>query len=103
MNHSPEKDRTFEQALTELERIVRELEDGQIGLEESLAHYEHGIGLLKHCYAILQQAEQRILLLTGVDEQGQPLTQPFTHVAAVDADKKDTKRRKKNGDGEELF
>ena len=57
---------TFEQALAEIERLVRELEEGQTGLEESLARYERGVGLLKRCYSQLQQAEQRILLLTGV-------------------------------------
>ena len=37
----------FEQALADLERIVRALEDGQIGLEEALAHYEQGVALLR--------------------------------------------------------
>jgi exodeoxyribonuclease VII small subunit len=68
---------SFEAALTELERVVRDLEDGQIGLEQALASYEHGVGLLKHCYGLLQQAEQRILILTGEDDSGQPLTEPF--------------------------
>jgi exodeoxyribonuclease VII small subunit len=68
---------TFEQALAELERIVRELENGQIGLEESLASYEKGIGLLKRCYGQLQQAEQRIVLLKGLDADDQPVTQAF--------------------------
>ena len=73
---------TFEQALVELDRIVRELEDGQIGLEESLARYEKGIGLLKQCYSRLRQAEQRILLLTGVDGEGKPIAKPFEHTGA---------------------
>ena len=68
---------TFEQALAELERIVRELENGQIGLEESLNHYEKGVSLLKRCYGQLQQAEQRIVLLRGLDSDNQPITQPF--------------------------
>ena len=37
---------TFEQALAELDRIVRELEDGKTGLEDSLARYEQGVALL---------------------------------------------------------
>jgi exodeoxyribonuclease VII small subunit len=65
--------KTFEQALVELEQVVRRLEEGQIGLEEALQCYEQGIGLLRHCHGLLQKAEQRILLLTGVDEQGQPV------------------------------
>lgn len=69
---------TFEQARAELEQLVHDLEDGRIGLQEALDRYEKGIGLLKHCYQLLQQAEQRILQLTGVDENGQPVLQPFT-------------------------
>ncbi|HXG09420.1 MAG TPA: exodeoxyribonuclease VII small subunit [Gemmataceae bacterium] len=75
---------TFEQALTELERIVHELEDSQTGLEEALDRYEQGIGLIKHCYAQLRQAEQRILLLTGTDESGQPTLKPFEHSATAE-------------------
>lgn len=86
---------TFEQALADLERIVHELEDGQIGLEESLARYEKGIGLLKRCHAQLRQAEQRILLLTGMDEQGKPVTQVFDHSATAEQEK--PKPRSKEG------
>ena len=37
----------FEDALAELEQVVRDLEDGQIGLEESLSRYERGVGLIE--------------------------------------------------------
>ena len=40
----------FEQALAELEAILRELEDGTTNLEDSLARYERGVGLLRQCY-----------------------------------------------------
>ena len=83
MTDSPSDNLTFEQALAELERIVRELEDGNTGLEESLARYESGVGLLKRCYAQLCEAEQRILTVTGVDEEGRPITQPFDHAATA--------------------
>ncbi len=82
---NPTDDLSFEAALTELEGIVRVLEDGETGLEQSLAQYERGVGLLKHCYGQLRQAEQRILLLTGEDGEGQPLTRPFEHSASLDA------------------
>lgn len=81
MNES--KELTFEQALVELEGVVRELEDGETGLEKSLASYEKGIALLKHCYGQLNQAEQKIRLLTGVDEAGEPMTKPFDHSASA--------------------
>ena len=70
-------EQSFEEALAQLEEVVRELEDGQIGLEESLSRYELGVGLIKRCQAQLRQAEQRIQLLTGVDENGQPSLQLF--------------------------
>jgi exodeoxyribonuclease VII small subunit len=72
---------TFEQALTRLDELVHDLEDGATGLEEALGRYEEGVGLLKRCYAQLRAAEQRILLLTGVDEEGQPILQPFQPAA----------------------
>jgi exodeoxyribonuclease VII small subunit len=72
---------SFEDALSELEQVVRNLEDGQIGLEESLAAYERGVSLIKRCYAQLREAEQRILLVTGADDEGRPVLQPFPHTA----------------------
>ena len=80
----PQNDLTFEQALAELDRIVRELEDGKVGLEESLARYEQGVSLLKKCYTQLRRAELRIQELVGIDEQGNPITKPFQHAASGD-------------------
>jgi exodeoxyribonuclease VII small subunit len=80
----PQNDLTFEQALAELDRIVRELEDGKVGLEESLARYEQGVALLKKCYGQLRRAELRIQELVGIDEQGNPITKPFQHAASGD-------------------
>ena len=84
----------FEDALAELEQVVRDLEDGDTGLEQALARYEHGVGLLRHCYARLQEAEHRILLLTGKDEEGGPVTRPFEHAATL----KPVRRRKRGGE-----
>jgi exodeoxyribonuclease VII small subunit len=95
---------SFEQALAELERIVRDLEDGETGLEDSLARYELGVQLIKRCYNQLSQAEQRILLLTGQDAEGRPVLQPFDHAPTADPDKNDNKRRRrKPDDPEKLF
>ena len=67
----------FEHSLAELETIVHDLEEGQLGLAESLARYEQGVKHLKHCYQILEAAERKIELLTGVAEDGSALTAPF--------------------------
>lgn len=88
MSESP----PFEEALAELEQIVRDLEDGTTTLEESLARYERGVGLLKGCYAHLQAAEQKIALLAGLDGDGKPVLQPFDH-AASDSVSSDGSRR----------
>ena len=102
MNGSPNEDLTFEQSLAELDRIVRDLEDGQLGLEDALSRYEAGIGLLKRCYAQLRRAEQRIVQLTGVDALGQPITQPFEHAATTEAGKREVSRRHKKGEEPEI-
>jgi exodeoxyribonuclease VII small subunit len=88
---------TFEQSLAELDRVVRDLEDSQLGLEESLARYEQGVGLIKRCYGRLREAEQRVLLLTGVDEEGQPVLQPFQPTTEIA--KPETRRTRKKTDG----
>jgi exodeoxyribonuclease VII small subunit len=50
----------FEDALAELERIVRGLESGQQRLEEAISAYERGAALRRHCEAKLAEAEQRV-------------------------------------------
>ena len=68
---------TFEEALKRLEEIVHLLEEGEIGLSEALARYEEGVKLLRQSYDLLERAERRIELLSGVDAEGNPNTQPF--------------------------
>ncbi len=83
MSETAAKERSFEEALAELERIVHDLEDGELGLDESLARYEQGIALVRQCQGQLGQAEQRILLLTGLESDGQAVLQPFRHEATA--------------------
>ena len=51
---------SFEQAIEDLTSIVDKIETGQVSLAESLGQYEKGMGLIKHCRAILLDAEKRI-------------------------------------------
>ena len=51
---------SFEKALDELEQIVNRLERGEVPLAESIAIYERGDALRKHCDALLKQAEARV-------------------------------------------
>ena len=72
---------SFEKSLAELEAIVHDLEEGQLGLAEALARYEQGVRHLKRCHELLSQAERKIELLTGVAEDGTPITQPLDDAA----------------------
>src|ERR1700676_971602 len=81
---SSEPPATFEAALARRETIVRELEDGRIGLAEALARYEEGVTLLRQCFGQLESAERRIELLTGVDAAGNPAVQPFDDTASTE-------------------
>ncbi|GJD48685.1 Exodeoxyribonuclease 7 small subunit [Methylobacterium crusticola] len=61
-------DLPFEKALEELEGIVHRLEQGNVPLDESVAIYERGEVLKRHCEALLQRAETRIQRITlGAD------------------------------------
>ena len=73
----PPETPSFEAALASLEAIVHDLEDGDLGLAEALARYEQGIKHLRHCYDLLEQAERKIELLTGIDAEGRAKTVPF--------------------------
>ena len=68
---------SFEEALGQLEGIVRQLEEGELGLDEALARYEDGVKLLRRCHQLLDQAQRRIELLGGVDAEGNPICTPF--------------------------
>ncbi|MHB8918319.1 MAG: exodeoxyribonuclease VII small subunit [Desulfocucumaceae bacterium] len=59
------KKMTFEEAVAGLEQIVRQLEDGQLPLEKSLELFSEGIKLSKFCQSSLEEAEQRIMVLTA--------------------------------------
>jgi len=68
---------TFEEALEQLETIVHQLEEGEIGLNEALEQYEKGVKLLRRCYDLLEGAERRIELLSGIDGEGNPVSTPM--------------------------
>jgi exodeoxyribonuclease VII small subunit len=84
----------FEQSITRLEEIVRDLEDGQLTLEAALTKYEAGVGLLRNCYEKLTIAEARISLLAGLDAEGNPILEPFEHSASGGVEGSERKRRR---------
>ncbi|HOW71125.1 MAG TPA: exodeoxyribonuclease VII small subunit [Phycisphaerae bacterium] len=70
------KQPSFEDALNQLEAIVSAIEEGKIGLQNSITEYEKGMKLIRHCRAILAEAEARIQQLQ-VTEDGRVSTGPF--------------------------
>lgn len=66
----------FEKSLNELERLVRDLEQGELSLEQSLAAFERGVKLTRDCQLALKSAEQRIEQLVQL-EDGSLETKPF--------------------------
>lgn len=64
-------DYSFEKAVAELESIVARLERGDVALDESIAIYERGEALKKHCEALLSAAENRIEKIR-LDRSGKP-------------------------------
>ena len=62
---------SFEEAMAELDRVVGQLERGDVALEASIALYERGAMLKKRCEAKLKQAEEKVEQLT-LDGDGKP-------------------------------
>src|SRR6056297_859306 len=86
----------FEEAIQELQTIVQQLEEGTLGLEESLQQYEKGTALLRQCLQVLEKAEQRIEQISGVDEEGNPVTEPFDASATLEQREQTAGRRKQS-------
>lgn len=87
---------SFEDSLAELTQIVCDLEDGSVGLEDSLARFEQGMKLLRHCHQVLSAAEQRIEQLTGFDADGNEITAPFEATATIDDRNQSAGRRRRS-------
>lgn len=87
---------TFEAGLEELQQIVQQLETGQLGLDAALEKYQRGIEVLKQCHRVLKVTERKIELLSGVDAEGNPITQPFED-EELSLDEKSQARAKRRG------
>ena len=75
----PTPDLSFDVALEQLESLARQLENGDIPLEDALEVYERAVGLFRHCRGRLEGVEQRLESLTR-DLDGAPVTE------AIEAD-----------------
>ncbi len=61
------KKASFEENIEELEKIVTELEKGELNLEDSMKKFEEGITISKNCNKILEEAEKKITILLNQD------------------------------------
>jgi exodeoxyribonuclease VII small subunit len=84
----------FEEALKRLEKIVQDLEDGDLSLDESLEKYEEGIRLSKMCAKKLEVAKKKVEILLK-SEDGSVETKPFDEKMAEEEDKGAEPKKKK--------
>ena len=68
---TPVEELSFEQAMAELERVVTQLERGDVALEDSIRLYERGAALRARCEQKLKEAEEKVAQIT-LDAQGNP-------------------------------
>lgn len=66
--------KTFAQSMTDLDQIVRRLEQGDVPLEEAIDLYKKGMELSKQCHDQLAQAEQQLISIVGEDGSKQPFS-----------------------------
>ena len=66
----------FEDHLTALEKIVEDLESGELTLDGSLARYQDGVKRLKSCYDLLSKAEEQVKMLVR-NSDGELSEEPF--------------------------
>ena len=93
---------SFEKALEKLEKIVSDLEAGNISLEDALSRYEEGIKLSRLCQEKLSQAEKKIEVLSK-NAKGELVKKPFEAAedAAEEAPQPKGRKARKSEEGEE--
>jgi exodeoxyribonuclease VII small subunit len=83
----------FEEALKKLEKIVEDLEDGNLPLDESLEKYEEGIKLSRMCAKKLEVAKKKVEILLK-SEDGSAELKEFDEKLAEEEPAKETKKKK---------
>ncbi|WP_300033338.1 exodeoxyribonuclease VII small subunit [uncultured Roseobacter sp.] len=71
MSETPVAEMSFEEAMAELEKVLGQLERGDVALDESIALYERGAALKARCETKLKEAEEKVAAIT-LDGDGQP-------------------------------
>jgi exodeoxyribonuclease VII small subunit len=86
MTDKPIDRMSFEEALAALEQVVSQLEGGQVPLEQSIALYERGDALKKHCEAKLGEAELKVEKIVAAGDGGATGAPAATGTAPFDAE-----------------
>jgi exodeoxyribonuclease VII small subunit len=84
MTGKTDSGKKFETALEDLEQVVEQLESGELSLEDSLAAFEKGVGLVKYCNQKLNEVERKIELLVK-DKDGRLQLKSFEDVPAPES------------------
>lgn len=69
MAKKPTQQPTLEASLEEVTQLIDKMEHGELTLEQSLAQFERGVTLIKHCQKMLEEAEQKVQLLIQKNNQ----------------------------------
>jgi len=77
--------KNFESALEDLEQVVEQLESGELALEDSLAAFEKGVGLVKYCNQKLNEVEKKVEVLVK-DKEGKLQLKSFEELAVSGID-----------------
>jgi len=85
MARKEQNEKKFETALENLEQVVEQLESGDLALEDSLAAFEKGVGLVKFCNQKLNDVEKKVELLIK-DKEGKLQLKAFGDLAEDEDD-----------------
>ena len=88
-------DLSFETAMDRLEKIVEQMESGQLPLEDLIVRYEEGMNLVKVCQERLASAEQKIEIIAR-NNAGKPVVKPFEPAAEIRAEAQPAQQKNQN-------
>ena len=94
-------DLNFETAMDRLEKIVEQMESGQLPLEDLIVRYEEGMNLVKVCQERLASAEQKIEIIAR--NNGKPVVKDFEPAAETRSEQKPPTEQKDQNDEVRLF
>lgn len=69
MSEKPSQLPNLEESMTEISQLIDKMEHSELTLEQSLANFERGVTLIKHCQKILDEAEQKVQILIQNNNQ----------------------------------